>query len=177
MKIENGRAVVVEYELRLTSGEVVDSCTPSDPLRFIFGRGSMLPAFEEHLLGKKKGESLKFTLEPDQGYGPRDEDAVLEMPKNLFPSHAEAGMIFEAETPEGEQALLRILNVGEETVQVDGNHPMAGEQLHFSVKIIDVREPQPDDVFDDEDEMDEEHDHDHDHEHGEGCGGGHGHQH
>lgn len=162
MNIENGRAVVIGYELKLNNGDVVDSCTSDDPLTFIFGRGQMLPAFEKNLAGRKKGDQCRFTLSPEEGYGVRDENAVMSMPKNMFPSHVAAGMIFEAETPDGQQALLRVTAVEDEAVSVDANHPMAGETLNFAVEIIDVREPLPGDEDDD-------HDHDHGHEHGPGC--------
>lgn len=161
MIIENGRAVVIQYELKLNNGEVVDSAGADDPLTFVFGKGHMLAAFEENLSGKKKGDDCKFSLSPENGYGPRDEDAVMPMPRNMFPSHVAEGMIFEAETPDGQQALLRVVKISPEEVTVDANHPMAGETLNFSVTIIDVREPRPDD--------EDDHGHDHDHEHGPGC--------
>ena len=158
MVIENGRAVVIGYELKLNSGEVVDSATASEPLTFVYGRGSMLPAFETALAGKKKGDNVKFSLTAEQGYGTRDENQVIKMPRKMFPAHVADGMIFEAETPEGDVALLRVVKVGLEEVTVDGNHPMAGETLNFSVQVIDVREPTPEDEDDG-----------HGHVHGEGC--------
>ncbi len=160
MIIENGRAVIIGYELKLNSGEVVDSATANDPLTFVYGRGFMLPAFESALTGKKKGDNVKFSLTADQGYGTRDENQVMKMPRKMFPAHVADGMIFEAETPDGDVALLRVVTVGLEEVTVDGNHPMAGETLNFSVEIIDVRESTPED---------EDDGHGHDHEHGEGC--------
>lgn len=161
MIIENGRAVVIGYELKLNNGDVVDSATSENPLTFIFGRGHMLEAFEKNLSGKKKGDQCAFTLSPEQGYGPRDEEAVMSMPRTMFPSHVAAGMIFEAETPEGQQALLRVVKVETENVTVDANHPMAGETLNFKVDVLDVRAPLPGDEDDDHD--------DHEHEHGPGC--------
>ena len=83
------------------------------------------------------------------------------MPRKMFPAHVADGMIFEAETPDGDVALLRVVTVGLEEVTVDGNHPMAGETLNFAVEIIDVREATPEDE-------DDGHGHG-DHVHGEGC--------
>ncbi len=171
MIIEKGRAVVIGYELKLNNGEVVDSCTSDDPLTFIYGRGQMLPSFEKNLAGKKKGDQVLFTLNPEEGYGTRDENAVMTMPKTMFPPHVAEGMIFEAETPDGQQALLRVTGTEGENVMVDANHPMAGETLNFKVQVIEVREPTAED---EEDEDDHGHDHDHDHDHGDDDGG---HQH
>lgn len=158
MIIDDGLAVVIGYELKLNNGTVVDSATSDDPLTFVFGRGLMLPAFEAALKGKKKGDDVAFTLAPGDGYGDRDDRQVLKMPRKMFPAHVADGMIFEAETPEGEVALLRVVNVGLEEVTVDGNHPMAGETLNFKVNVIDVREATPEDEDDG-----------HGHVHGEGC--------
>jgi FKBP-type peptidyl-prolyl cis-trans isomerase SlyD len=157
MLIEEGRAVEIGYELKLNDGRVVDSASADEPLMFIFGAGLMLPAFEKALKGKKQGDEVAFTLSPEEGYGARDEQQVMKMPRTMFPAHVAEGMIFEAETPEGEVALLRVAKVGLEEVTVDGNHPMAGETLNFSVNVVAVREPT-------EDEMAEI-----THEHGEHC--------
>ena len=133
---------------------VVDSATANDPLT--------LPGVhvaESALTGKKK-ETTSSSALPLTGAMARDENQVMKMPRKMFPAHVADGMIFEAETPDGDVALLRVVTVGLEEVTVDGNHPMAGETLNFSVEIIDVRESTPED---------EDDGHGHDHEHGEGC--------
>ncbi len=161
MTIEEGKAVVIGYELKLNNGNLVDSATTDEPLTFIYGAGLMLPAFEKALAGKKQGESVAFTLAPEDGYGARDDRQIIKMPRKMFPAHVAEGMIFEAETPEGEQALLRVVTVGLEEVTVDGNHPMAGETLNFSVNVIEVREATEEEI--------EAMTHEHEHVHGENC--------
>lgn len=144
MKIQNNAFVAVQYTLSLDSGEVVDRSEPGDPLTFLAGAGHIIPGFEKNLEGMAVGDSKKFTLEPADGYGERSDDMLLEVPLNRFPDEVEikAGMTFHG--PGGRT--FNVTAVKGEVVTVDANHPLAGERLHFDVKVETVREPTEEDM-------------------------------
>ena len=134
-KIEKDVVATVHYTGTLPeSGEVFDSSEGRDPLRFLVGHKQMIPGFEEELLGAEKGERRTFTLEPERAYGAIIEDAVQQIPAEMF------GDI----TPEPGMTLMsdvgpfRVVSVEEATVTVDFNHQLAGKTLEFSVEVVDV---------------------------------------
>ncbi len=128
------------------NGEVFDSSEGRDPLTFLVGHRQMIPGFEEELMGATKGERREFTLEPDRAYGPRDEEAVLEIPRANFAqleamegASLEVGMPLVAQMPHGPSQFI-VVALTDETVTADFNPPMAGKTLKFSVEVVDVRE-------------------------------------
>lgn len=141
MTVQEKSFVEIEYTLTLDSGEVVDRSAPDKPLGFIFGVNAIIPGLEKKLTGMSAGESAKLVVEADEAYGKRDEELVRELPRGNFPEgmDIEVGMIFQAQSPQG-PANLRVVEVGEETIKGDFNHPLAGERLNFDVKIVNVRE-------------------------------------
>jgi FKBP-type peptidyl-prolyl cis-trans isomerase SlyD len=141
MTIQEKTYVEIEYSLTLNSGDVVDSSTPDKPLGFIYGAQQIIPGLEKKLQGMATGESATLVVEPAEAYGERDEELVKELPREHFPEgmDIQTGMIFQASTPGG-PATLKVLEVAEEKVKADFNHPMAGERLSFDVKVVNVRE-------------------------------------
>ncbi len=144
MKIQNNAFVAVQYTLSLDSGEVVDRSDPSDPLTFLCGAGHIIPGFERALEGLSAGEAKKFVLEASDGYGERSDDMLLEVPLSRFPDDVEIkpGMTFHG--PGGRT--FNVTGVKGDVVTVDANHPLAGERLHFDVKVETVREPTEEDL-------------------------------
>ncbi|HKJ24153.1 MAG TPA: peptidylprolyl isomerase, partial [Myxococcota bacterium] len=125
-------------------GEVVDSNKGSGgkPFSFLHGAGNILPALEQHLLGKAKNDFVEVELAPAEAYGERDPDAVRGVPRSAFPTdrEPEVGALVEGRSPDGQPLAGRITAVGAEEVQVDLNHPMAGERLFFEVTVCGVRD-------------------------------------
>ncbi len=125
------------------NGEVFDSSEGRDPLTFIVGHKQMIPGFEEEIMGAKKGETREFTLTPDRAYGNRDNDAVMEIPREQFAqleqqASLEAGMQLVAQMPHG-PAPFTITALTDEMVTADFNHALVGQSLTFSVEIVELR--------------------------------------
>ena len=143
MNIEDKSYVSIDYTLTLGSGEEVDSSPEGQPFGFITGTGQVIPGLEKALMGKEAGYASKIVIEPEEGYGEINENLFEEIPKDQFPEDTaiEPGMTFHAQGPHG-PVLLSVKSINEnDTVTVDLNHPLAGQQLHFDVKVVEVREP------------------------------------
>ena len=157
MKITKNKFVSVIYDLHVgDDGEVrelMESATEEHPLQFIFGMGTMLPAFEENLLHIETGSTFEFSLIPELGYGEYVEDHVVELPKKIFETDGkfDAEYIVEGVTlpmvnANGERMNGSVLEVKADVVVMDFNHPLAGETLHFSGKVLDVHEATPQEI-------------------------------
>lgn len=143
MQIDNKLYVAIDYKLALASGEEVDSSPEGQPLGFITGAGQIIPGLEKELMGKTAGHESKVVVEPEEGYGQVNENLFQEIPRDQFPADCEVepGMTFQAQGPQG-PVMLSIKEVKDgNMVIVDLNHPLAGKQLHFDVKVVEVREP------------------------------------
>lgn len=142
MEIKNGYKVKVEYEGRFADGEVFDSTEKQggEPLEFIPGTGMLVPGFEKAVIGMKKGEEKEVTLKPEEAYGEANPEFIQEVPKANFPPEAKEGMLIGLPMPNGQQIPAKIVEIGEETVKLDMNSPMAGKTLIFKIKVVDVEE-------------------------------------
>lgn len=150
MKIANNKYVEVTYDLNVGEGtdqELMERATEANPLKFIFGLGMMLPAFESALKELTVNDTFDFTLAPVDAYGERNEEHVIDLPKNIFEVEGkfDAEMIKEGETvpmmdSDGNRLLGSVLEVKDEIVVMDFNHPLAGETLHFSGKVLEVHD-------------------------------------
>jgi FKBP-type peptidyl-prolyl cis-trans isomerase SlyD len=142
MKITSDAVVSIEYTLTNDDGEVLDTSVGKAPLTYLQGRGQLVPGLEKALEGKASGEEMKVSLTPDEGYGQRSEERVMEVERASLPPgiDPEVGMTLAAEGPGGTPIPLWVREVGEKTVTLDGNHPLSGKALHFDVKVRDVRE-------------------------------------
>jgi len=141
MKIAHEKVVSIHYTLTNGEGTVLDSSTGNDPLAYLHGFGNIIPGLENALEGREAGEKLSVTVDPEQGYGSRDERLVQAVPRSAFKGVAELapGMQFQAQGPEGTR-LVVVTQVTQDLVTVDANHPLAGQTLHFEVEISEVRE-------------------------------------
>lgn len=160
MKVAQNAVVVIDYTLKDNVGEVIDSSEGAGPLAYLHGAGNIVEGLEEALEGKEAGADVQASIEPAKAYGERHEDMKQEVPKELFGGveNIEAGMQFQSETDQG-PVLVTVVEVTDEIVTVDGNHPLAGVHLNFDVTIREVREATAEEL-------------EHGHVHGEG-----GHQH
>jgi FKBP-type peptidyl-prolyl cis-trans isomerase SlyD len=140
MQIADQRVVTIDYTLTDERGEVLDSSNGEEPLTYIHGTGNIVPGLETALMGKSAGDSVKITIPAAEGYGERDEELVQDVPRDRFPGEdIEVGMRFHAQGSEGSQ-VVTVVAVDDSKVTVDGNHPLAGMNLAFDVKVLEVRE-------------------------------------
>lgn len=136
-----GDMVSVHYTGKLTSGEVFDSSKDRDPLEFTLGNQEMLAGFEEGVIGMKPGESKSVTLQPEQAFGDRRDDLLLKLPKKEFPQDItpSVGLQLKLSNNSGANMTVVITEVGEESVTLDGNHPLAGQALVFDIELLEIK--------------------------------------
>lgn len=148
MKIADKMYVAIEYSLTLDSGQEVDRSQEGCPLGFIAGASQIIPGLEKALAGMSVGDSADISVAPEDGYGVVRDDLFQEVPRSQFPADMEIkkGMAFEAQGPHGPFMLVVSSVNDNDTVTVDLNHPMAGQRLHFSVKVVEVREPSAEEI-------------------------------
>jgi FKBP-type peptidyl-prolyl cis-trans isomerase SlyD len=141
VKIRDGQVVSIHYTLKLANGEVVDSSDGGDPLEYLQGAGNIVLGLERELEGHEVGDRLTAVVQPGDGYGTRDEDALQSVPRSAFPDdiEIEPGMQFFAHLPEGGEQAIWVVAADDQTVTVDPNHPLAGEVLHFAVEVTSIR--------------------------------------
>lgn len=142
-RVRADRVVTLSYELRDDQGNALESRTPENPAMYIQGRGQLLTAVERALEGQTPGFTTVVRLDPRDAYGAYRPDLVTEVPRSMFPQarEIEPGMKFDTVGPDGQPLVVRVVEATEETVTLDGNHPLAGVALVFELKILDVREP------------------------------------
>lgn len=146
MIVEPNCRVVMNYKVSREDGETLESSEQAGPIEVVHGVGQIVPGLDKALAGMSPGEEKQVVVAPGEAYGERDEEAVLNVPKSSFPDDKplEVGMLFHMMDPSG--GGVRFATVKElmgEEVKVDFNHPLAGETLHFDIKIEDVLEPDP----------------------------------
>lgn len=146
MEINQNKVVELIYTL-IVDGAVADQTTEERPLDFIFGTGSLLPKFEENILNKKAGDEFDFQLTAAEGYGEVNPEAIVELPKKIFEMDGAiredlliVGNIIPMMNNMGGVMPGKVTEVKDETVVMDFNHAMAGKDLHFTGKILTVRE-------------------------------------
>ncbi len=136
-----GMVVEIDYTIKDDNGELLDSTSDTDPLRYVHGGNKLLRGLQEALEGKSPGDTVKVTLTPDQAYGEHDPDNTMNLEAPLFDTSAglSPGMQFEIQTETGPK-LVTVLTVDGHEVVVDLNHPLAGKTLHIEATINGIRE-------------------------------------
>lgn len=140
MVVQKNTVVSIHYTLTNDSGDVVDSSIDHTPLDYIQGLGHIVPGLEKALEGKSVGDKFKVVVSPEEGYGVRDEEMMDRIPLSSFPDveTVEAGMEFFADGPNGPVSITITAVEGDEAL-VDGNHPLAGQNLNFEIEVMGVR--------------------------------------
>lgn len=156
MKIETNKFITLAYDLHVGEGderELMERATKEAPLEFIFGTNSMLQSFESQVEGKSIGDTFTFTLTPDEAYGAYEDEKILELPKSVFQVDGEIDedILFEGNTvpmmdSDGNKLMGSVIEIKEDVVSMDFNHPLAGEIMHFSGNVIDVRDATPEEI-------------------------------
>ena len=147
MQIGDQKVVILHYTLTDNDGKVIDK-SEDGSFAYLHGASNIIPGLEDALTGKSAGEEMSVSVSPEQAYGVRDEAMLQQVPKNMFEdaSQIAVGTQFHAQGPNGEMLVVTVMQVEEEHVIVDGNHPLAGVELNFDVKIIDVRDASEEEV-------------------------------
>ena len=129
--------VALDFSVFDAEGDAVTS--GSDRLEIVFGRGQLLPSLERALDGLSAGDQKAVTLRPRDAYGERDPKAILEVDRSEFPPEVAPGDRFEVENEAGAVLVLQVLDVGPDTVHLDLNHPLAGQEIRIELKVVEVR--------------------------------------
>lgn len=147
MQIGDQKVVTLHYTLTDSEGTVIDK-SDDGSFAYLHGFKNIIPGLENALTGKSAGDELTVSVSPEEGYGVRDESMQQNVPKNMFENSSEisVGTQFHAQGPNGEVLIVTVMEVQEEHVVVDGNHPLAGVDLNFNVKIVDVRDASEEEV-------------------------------
>lgn len=133
--------VTVQLEYTLTAdGAVVDSTQGRGPFRYVQGRGQIIPGLERQLIGLHVGDEREIMVKPEEGYGPVDPSAFVEVPKDQLPTNVTptVGLVLRGMDPEGRMFRATIHEMKDHTVMLDLNHPLAGKTLFFKIKVVDV---------------------------------------
>lgn len=142
MKSAQHQVVSIDYELKNDDGDVLDTSAGQQPLTYLHGTGGLIPGLEKALEGKAAEDELQVSIPPEEAYGEFNEDLVQKVSKAAFEGaeKVEAGMQFQAQGNNGEVQRIMVVEVEGDDVTIDANHPLAGQTLHFSVQVREVRE-------------------------------------
>ncbi len=137
---KTGDTVRIHYTGTLEDGTQFDSSAGRDPLEFSLGAGQVIPGFDAAVEGMTTGEKISVTIAAEQAYGSRHEELVHEVPRNQLPEDLEPqqGMQLQAQQENGEVRHFVILEVKEDVITIDGNHPLAGAVLNFDIELVEV---------------------------------------
>jgi len=141
MKIDKDHVVLLHYTLTNVQGETLDSSAGGEPLAYLHGAKGIIPGLEKELLGKAVGDHFEVDIRPEDAYGQVSDQLIDEVPREAFGDidKIEVGMQFQAGDPEGNARIVTVQAVGDDTVTVDANHPLAGQTLHFDVSVMAIR--------------------------------------
>ena len=145
--VTNNRVVALAYKLTV-DGEVIDQAEDADAIVFLQGHKNIIPGLESELNGMKIGETKQVTVSPEGGYGAVDEDQIEDVDFEDFPDSVklEVGLELEMADEDGHPVYGKVLEIGEESATVDFNHPLAGKELNFEVKVVSVRNATPEEL-------------------------------
>jgi len=149
MGISKNKMVSLSYELKIDeeNGSIIEQTTSEEPMKFIFGTQRIFPVFESKIKGLEEGNDFKVCIKSEEAYGKVDEKAIVDIPKNIFELEGKfdedkikVGNVIPMVTENGQQLQGLVLEVSEESVKMNFNHPLAGKDLYFSGKVLEVRD-------------------------------------
>lgn len=140
MQIVENAVASFHYTLKNDAGEVLDSSRGREPLAYLHGSGSIVPGLERAMEGRASGDAFAVSVSCDEGYGQHHDGLVQQVPRQAFQGvdELEVGMQFQASGPQGVMSVA-ITAIEGDLVTVDGNHPLAGQTLHFDIEVVAVR--------------------------------------
>jgi len=136
------RVVTFHYTLKDKDGKTLDSSSGHDPMTYLEGSGQIIPGLEEAIKAMKTGDKKKVEVQAAEAYGEYDANLHFDVPRSQFPKdeQIEVGMKFRAGSPDEPSPVFTVTGVNDQHVKVDGNHPLAGQNLFFDVEIVDTRD-------------------------------------
>lgn len=148
MNISKDKVVSLTYTLKVEgTNEIIEDVKEDKPLTFIFGKGQMLAKFEENLKNLKNNDTFDFVLKSEESYGPINDQAIVDLPKNLFVVEGKlqeellvVGKIVPMQDKEGRRMDGKVITVSDDLVKMDFNHPLAGKDLYFKGEVCNMRE-------------------------------------
>jgi len=137
---KTGDTVKVHYTGKLDDGTVFDSSEGREPLGFVLGEKQLLEAFEQAIEGMAPGESTEVSIPADQAYGPRSDEAVIQVPRTEMPEDLDPqiGQRLQVQQQDGQAFQVTVTEASDETVTLDANHPLAGRDLHFEIQLVEI---------------------------------------
>ncbi len=137
---QSGNTVLVHYTGRLADGTVFDSSQGRDPLEFTLGASQVIPGFEEAVDGLEPGQERTVTIPVERAYGDHKSELVFDVPRSQFPDHLDPQVGQRLQMSNGDQtAVVVVSDVGDESVTLDANHPLAGKELTFVLSLVEIR--------------------------------------
>ena len=139
-----GDTVRVHYEGQLSDGTIFDSSLEREPIEFILGQDTVIPGFEQAVIGMEVGESKDVSIPPEDGFGDYSEDLVVNIEKTILPPdiNPELGMQLEVSSEEEEEEetprVFTIADIAEDLITLDGNHPLAGKEIAFKIELLEI---------------------------------------
>lgn len=146
--VKNGVVVSIEYAVRLADGTMVDEAGAGDPLEYLHGADNLIPGLEKALTGMAVGQQKQVVVQPGEAYGEYDEDDVEEVERSLFPPDLDLtiGAVLSLRDGAGNVFEAQVIELHDDSVTLDFNHPLAGEVLHFDVKVVGLRDATPEEL-------------------------------
>lgn len=138
--VKSGDKVRIHYKGTLADGTVFDSSEGRDPLEFTVGAGQVIVGMDKEMVGMTVGEKKTITAVAEEAYGPRQDDAQQDVPREMIPAEIplEVGMQLQMQSPEGQVIPVSVVSIGEETVTLDANHMLAGKDLTFDIELVEI---------------------------------------
>ena len=137
---KSGDTVKIHYTGKLEDGTVFDSSRERDPIEFEIGAQKVIPGFEQAIVGMSPGDVKEATIASDEAYGPRRDEMVIKLPKTQFPEGMDpaVGQQLQMKQADGRQFTVSVVDIAEEEVTVDANHPLAGKDLTFELELVEI---------------------------------------
>ena len=148
LTIQKNHVVSIDYALKSDQGNLIDTSEGRSPLVYLHGTGALIPGMENALDGKSEGDEFKVSIPPAEAYGNHNENLLhnVERKELAHLPDLAVGMELEVQTEEGQTMVMTIVELSDDTVVLDGNHPLAGQTLHFEIKVRNVREASAEEI-------------------------------
>ena len=142
---EPGDTVKIHYTAKLEDGEIFDTSSGKDPVQFTLGEKQVMPGIEEAVLGMAEGQSKTHEIQPDKAYGEPKQELIVRVDRNQFPEemNPDVGQHLRFSDSHGREIIARVIDVTDDAVTVDANHPLAGEKVTFDIELLEVSKPAP----------------------------------
>lgn len=141
-QVKENNTVKVHYTGKLSDGQVFDSSEGKEPLEFTLGKGQIIPGFEKGLIDMKLNEKKTITIAKEEAYGDINDDLRQEVKRSKLPQDITpvVGMGLVSKSPDGQEMNLLVVEVKEESIIIDGNHPLAGKDLIFDLEVVEIKD-------------------------------------